>query len=258
VPMVWPEQQVKIVATEKSPQIGTIRYRTVSAGVRQMLVSIGRLNPGETAQVVVTFDVTRSLISAPATTADLIIPKAAPAAVRRFLSVSPGIEIGDERILQLAQQLGAGEANEWQRIEKIYDWVRDNIEYEFDKELRGAVAALQAGKGDCEELTSLFIAICRARGVPARSVWIPGHCYPEFYLEDGSGKGHWFPCQAAGTRAFGSMPEYRPVLQKGDSFRVPGNPRLQRYVSETLKAKSVTAPLQVKFARLQVEIAGQE
>ena len=52
-------------------------------------------------------------------------------------------------------------------------------------------------------------------------VWVPGHCYPEFYLEDAEGRGHWIPCQAAGTRAFGSMPEHRPILQKGDNFRVP-------------------------------------
>lgn len=257
VPMVWPEQTVKIVSTEKSPQVASVRYRTISAGVRQMLVNIARLGPGETAQVVVTFDVTRSLIAPPAQTVDLVIPTEPPATVRRYLGTSPGIEARDERILQLAQEIGANADNEWDRLEAIYDWVRDNVEYEFDEQLRGALAALEAGKGDCEELTSLFVAICRARGVPARSVWIPGHCYPEFYLEDARGQGHWFPCQAAGTRAFGSMPEYRPVLQKGDNFRVPGNSKPQRYVSEMLKAKAVTAPLKVKFARLQVELPEQ-
>ena len=124
----------------------------------------------------------------------------------------------------------------WQKVEIIFDWVRDHVKYQFDEELKGALTALESGQGDCEELTSLFIAICRNNGIPARSVWIPGHCYPEFYLEDVTGKGHWYPCQIAGSRSFGSMPEYRPVLQKGDSFRIPGNPRPQRYVAETFKA----------------------
>ena len=87
------------------------------------------------------------------------------------------------------------------------------------------MAALKDKTGDCEELTSLFIALCRASDIPARTVWVPGHCYPEFYLEDDEGKGHWFPCQAAGSRAFGGIPEQKPILQKGDNFSVPENPR---------------------------------
>ena len=95
--------------------------------------------------------------------------------------------------------------------------------------------------------------MCRNNGIPARAVWIPGHCYPEFYLENAAGQGFWFPCQAAGTRAFGAMPEYRPVLQKGDSFRIPGNPRPQRYVAESLKAVKATANPVVKFIRERVD-----
>jgi hypothetical protein len=76
--------------------------------------------------------------------------------------------------------------------------------------------------------------MCRINDVPARTVWIPGHCYPEFYLVDADGTGHWFPCQVAGTRAFGNMPEHRPILQKGDNFRVPEFRERQRYVAEHL------------------------
>jgi hypothetical protein len=63
---------------------------------------------------------------------------------------------------------------------------------------------------------------------------VPDHCYPEFYLVEADGEGHWFPCQAAGTRAFGSMPELRPILQKGDNFKVPEDSKPRRYVSEFL------------------------
>ena len=80
----------------------------------------------------------------------------------------------------------------------------------FARQIEGARQALDDGFGDCEELTSLFVAMCRAVGIPARCVWVPGHCYPEFYLEDKEGKGHWFPCQAAGSPAFGGIPEKRP------------------------------------------------
>jgi hypothetical protein len=88
----------------------------------------------------------------------------------------------------------------------------------------------------------LFIAAARSQGIPARTVWVEGHCYPEFYLEDEAGVGCWHPCQAAGTRAFGSMPDQLPILQKGDSFRDPDRPGKQlRYVAEFLKGAAVAA-----------------
>ena len=56
-----------------------------------------------------------------------------------------------------------------------------------------------------------------AAGVPARTVWVPGTCYPEFYLLDDDGKGHWFPCEMTENRSFGGTSETRPILQKGDN-----------------------------------------
>ncbi len=52
----------------------------------------------------------------------------------------------------------------------------------------------------------------------------------------------WFPCQAAGTRAFGEMPDQLPILQKGDNFRDndrPGKPL--RYMSEFIRGSAVGA-----------------
>ena len=36
-------------------------------------------------------------------------------------------------------------------------------------------------------------------------VWVDEHQYAEFTLEDEAGKGHWYPVQSAGSRAFGEM-----------------------------------------------------
>ena len=79
--------------------------------------------------------------------------------------------------------------------------------------------------------------------------------YPEFYLEDAEGKGNWYPCQAAGDRAFGTMPDLRLILQKGDSFKVPEKKKRQRYVSEYLTGskKANSGRPQVKFIRQEFE-----
>ena len=132
--------------------------------------------------------------------------------------------------------------------------VQENVKYEFSTEIHPAVDALKAGKGDCEELTSLFIAFCRANKIPARAVWVPDHCYPEFYLQDGQGRGTWFPCQAAGDgHIFGWMDEKRPILQKGDNFKVPEEKGPQRYVKQFLKAANAEANPDVRFVLERVK-----
>ena len=181
-----------------------------------------------------------------------LIPRRVPRDVGRYLGPSPYIESRSPQIRSTAREIlrDKQQASAWHQVEAIYDWVRDNVEYK-NGDLKGALAALRDGDGDCEELTSLFVALCRANRIPARMVWVPGHCYPEFYLEDADGQGHWFPCQAAGSRDFGSLPDHRPVLQKGDNFRVPEKREPQRYVAELLKVKAVRGSGQpkVQFVR---------
>ena len=97
------------------------------------------------------------------------------------------------------------------------------VEYRFDPKIKEARAALDDGYGDCEELTSLFIAMCRINKIPARAVWVPGHCYPEFYLEDEQGNGHWYPCQAAGQRGSSARcPNQDRSCRKGTISECPG------------------------------------
>jgi len=238
VPLDWPEQTVRLVKEDVPPQVRDVKYRTLDDGAKQMVVTIPLLNPGQTATVAATFEVTRRAILPPSDPSQFVMPTKMSRDVRRFLGSSPYIETRHPQIRAKAKEVTEGKDQAWEKAEAIYDWVREHVEYR-DGELKGALAALRDGHGDCEELTSLFIALCRVSGIPARTVRVPGHCYPEFYLEDQEGQGRWFPCQAAGTRDFGGMAEYRPILQKGDNFRVPEQKEPQRYVVEFLKIKAI-------------------
>lgn len=254
VPMDWPEQQVKIVSEEKTANVGKLTYRTLDSGVKQMLVSIPKLNAGEEASAIVTFEVTRREILAPEETSIYRAPARSSRELSKFLLPSPYIESTDAKIRMLAADVTAEKELGWERAAAAFDWVRENVKYEFAEQIKPAVQALQDRQGDCEELSSLVIALCRASKIPARAVWVPGHCYPEFYLIDDKGEGHWFPCQAAGAdRQFGSMIEDRPILQKGDNFRVPEEKGQQRYVKQFLSAKNAAANPEVKFVLEKVE-----
>jgi hypothetical protein len=253
VPLDWPEQQVKIVGQELSRQIRSVSYRTLPpGGARQMVIAIPRLAAGETASALVTFEVVKHDILGLEDAAEWSVPSRILTDLRPYLGVSPSIETNHPEITRLAGEIGQDATTGWGKVKAIHDWVRANIRYEFDVELKGALTALRARHGDCEELTSLFIALCRANGIPARSVWVPGHCYPEFYLQAADGRGGWFPCQAAGEEAFGEMREARPILQKGDNFRVPGESAAKRYVTETFRAQNALGDPHVEWVRKQL------
>ena len=249
-PTEWPEQTVSIVGKDISPGV-RVKHRDLD-GVRQLVVSIPKLAHRRTAQALITYKVTRRSITAPPDPDAFEFPKKVDRKDRRWLGNSPYITTRDRRIQSLAkEQFRSHEAEGvWKQVEGLYDLVRDKVEYK-EGPIKTASQALRDGFGDCEELTSLFIAMCRINRIPARMVWVPDHCYPEFYLQDQEGEGHWIPCQAAGTRAFGDMPELRPILQKGDNFKVPEKTKPQRYVAEFLTGKPVrgSGPPDYTFVR---------
>jgi hypothetical protein len=250
VPTDWPEQRVRIADEQTTPNVKPIRYRTLDSGVKQMVVDIPQLRSGEQASAFAIFEVTRYSQLPPANPGEFRIPDRVDREMSVYLGPSPYIESRHPNIMRLAREVSAGLSG-WEKVEALYDAARERVEYK-EGALKGALRALHDGTGDCEELASLFIAMCRAEGIPARTVWVPGHCYSEFYLVDSQGNGHWFPCQSAGTRAFGGIPEHRPILQKGDNFRDPDRPKDRlRYVSEFLKGAAVRGGgrPEVKFFR---------
>ena len=196
-------------------------------------------------------------IVGPVDTERFTVPKRLPRDLRNYLGNSPYIEADSSEVRRIVREIQAqNPLTQWKMIELFYDWVRDNMEYTRG-ELKSVRQALRDGTGDCEEMTSTFVALCRAARVPARCVWIPNHCYPEFYMEDEEGHGYWFPCQVAGTRNFGSMPEYLPILQKGDRFRV--RDKTERYLADFLQAKKVSGRVdpKVEFIRQLLGDAAQ-
>jgi len=194
-----------------------------------------------------TFEVNRSMQLPPEDKTAFVLPvvKDLSPALRRYLGSSPKIEVQNAAIHKVAKETGADAKSAWDRVEALYDWMRSHVKYKMDDvfKVKGAAAALKDGFGNHDDLTSLFVALCRAADIPARTVWVPEFSYAEFYLLDKTGEGHWIPCSPAGTRAFGEMLDTRPILAKGDNFRPPyqskGNER-QRYIKEYLTASAAS------------------
>jgi hypothetical protein len=249
-PTDWPEQKVVAVEANVPP---TFRYdfRDLPNNNRQVLFRSQLISGNTVVEATLKVRIEKQHIVGPEDTTAFVLPRRLPNDMKIYLGNSPFIEADNAEIRRIVREVDASKPlNEWKRIEALYDWVRENIAYE-NGDLKTVREALKDRTGDCEEMTSTFVALCRAARVPARVVWIPNHCYPEFYLADENGDGHWFPCQVAGTRNFGSMPEYLPILQKGDRFKVPERNEMQRYIMDFLKSDSAAGSRkpQVEFIR---------
>ncbi|PQO42269.1 transglutaminase-like domain-containing protein [Blastopirellula marina] len=238
VPADWPEQTVRLADEQITPAVQRVGYRMVEGTVKEMMVSVPRLNAGETAMALITVEVERRSASPPTETDELKVPRRLPLAMRRYLGPSPYIESRHGEIRSQASKLVRDVETDWKKVETVYDWVRDNITYTSGKPTN-AVTALRAKQGDFEDVTGLFVAMCRAIDIPARMVWVPNSAYAEFYLEDADGEGHWYPCRLAGERAFGEMPDHPLIIQKGDNFRLPDRKNPVRFVNEKLSGKAV-------------------
>ncbi len=102
------------------------------------------------------------------------------------------IQKDDESIQASAKKING--RNRYETVKKVYDYVIDTLEYGglFEEEF-GAVQALSQKKGDCTEYSDLFVALCRAKGIPARVVTgytirfdsiPPKHHWAEVYFEN--------------------------------------------------------------------------
>lgn len=261
VPLECPEQAVTFLDEDFSSEVDEVTYRVLQGGARQMLISVPFLPDGATARAVVTAEVATRPVLPPAETAGLKIPKKIPAELRMYTNGSPYIEVKHQKIRSLSKEILKDvdeRVSDWEKIETIYDYVLEHVDYVEGPD-KGALEALRDGQADCQGRSMVFIALCRANKIPARMVWVDGHAYPEFYLERAEGEGDWYPCESAGTRAFGEMPLARTILQKGDNFRVPERKDRLRYASDYLIG--VPTPgggkPKVKYIREQFGAEGQ-
>jgi transglutaminase-like putative cysteine protease len=85
----------------------------------------------------------------------------------RWLRPEKYIESDSPQVKQLAAELRA--ADPLQTAERMFTWVSSRVRHSgFGGPARGALQALSTRTGDCTEQADLFVALCRAAGIPAR------------------------------------------------------------------------------------------
>lgn len=168
-----------------------------------------------------------------------------PAEARKYLDKSWWIP-ADGELQKIAREIQQGKRGILEKARSVYDWVVENTTR--DPNVKGCglgvvEVTLAKRSGKCADLSSVYVALARSIGVPAREVFglrlgrtaeedITGghHCWAEFYLP-GSG---WVPVDPSDVRKvmlrnrlelseaesyreyyFGGVDEYRIVLGRG-------------------------------------------
>jgi transglutaminase-like putative cysteine protease len=100
-----------------------------------------------------------------------------PSELMKYTAADEYWEVSDATIRSLSQNLTRSEASVLNKVKAIYNYVVDNIEYDDAKfqlilsghnpGRYGAVETLALGRGVCEDISDLFVTLCRASGIPA-------------------------------------------------------------------------------------------
>lgn len=97
-----------------------------------------------------------------------------PKDVTVYTKPSETIDSNDEAIIRIASDIVKGEDDLYAAVFKIAEWTKNSINYNLStltaEVSQKASWVLQNKQGVCDELTSLFIALLRSVGVPARFV----------------------------------------------------------------------------------------
>lgn len=80
------------------------------------------------------------------------------------------LDIDDPLVRQTAERLTAGQTTLRGKLELIFHYVRDEIIFGFPPhgDLTPASETIRLGMGQCNTKGALFLALCRAVGIPAR------------------------------------------------------------------------------------------
>ena len=90
---------------------------------------------------------------------------------KRYLRTTPRFQSDQAAGPDAARKIVGDEADcRWRRARLIEKWVYKTLKKSYDANADSALEILESKAGDCTEHSLLFVALCRAAGVPAREV----------------------------------------------------------------------------------------
>ena len=89
---------------------------------------------------------------------------------KRFTQTTPRFQIDHGTVLAQAKKIVGNEKDTLEKAKRIEKWVYKTLKKAYDANADSALEILENKAGDCTEHALIFVALCRASGVPAREV----------------------------------------------------------------------------------------
>jgi hypothetical protein len=90
--------------------------------------------------------------------------------LKEYLKATKFLQSDDDRIKKLAAETVGEEKDPYRAACLLNTWVFRNVRKVFTPMMSNALDTLKSRRGDCGEHAALFVALCRAAGIPAREV----------------------------------------------------------------------------------------
>ena len=88
--------------------------------------------------------------------------------IGKWLKPSALAQSDAPQVVKMAKKIVGDEQDSLKAASKIQAWVHENVEKKYLAAMSNAVGVLEKMQGDCSEHSVLFVALCRAAGIPAR------------------------------------------------------------------------------------------
>lgn len=184
------EHQTVGEATFEAETAATAEITTDEHGNKMLYVEWDADADPATRTATVSFDAERTEILRP----ELVEEGTAGSDLDEYLQGTEMVVV-DGEIKELADEIVGDETTYLGRAQLIYDWVYENMNRDEDVTGCGqgdVCALIETKAGKCTDINSMFVALCRAAGVPAREMFgirmndaditKNQHCWAEFYL----------------------------------------------------------------------------
>ncbi len=168
-------------------------------GNQFVLLRIGALAGGETRTLTVHYEITATSFSFSPTLYSFSAYDTLANEYLKYTRAEDWEESDAWEIQDKAWELTGEMDDPWQAALALYHFTGEQLVYSgYLPQSKGAHAAFISGEGDCTEFADLFVALCRARGIPARFlegfIYSPGatsrgeqtHDWAEILLPNGA------------------------------------------------------------------------
>ncbi|MGC9516804.1 MAG: transglutaminase domain-containing protein [Methanomicrobiales archaeon] len=146
--------------------------------------------------------------------------------LQEYLVPTNNCQSDDPEIRSLALSIIEGASSSYEKADRLFKWVRDNLSYTFYYNTKyGATGILKTRDGNCIDHSHLLIAMARSVGIPARyahaqcefTTMTVGHVWAELYAN-----GTWYTADATSSRnSLGVMQNCKILYWKGRYSQLP-------------------------------------